>query len=121
MVEIDNSLINVDLEKCTLCKACINDCVTGIFYVESDKLKILDDFEKLCLFCGHCVAICPVNAIKLKVNDESFTKDIYKIKPVFRLHPPRKGHRGSIKKHYNAGGILGYCEDYINELVHKMM
>ena len=25
---------------------------------------------------------------------------IFKIKPVFRLHPPRKGYKGSIKKHY---------------------
>ncbi|MHA1194699.1 MAG: 50S ribosomal protein L30 [Promethearchaeota archaeon] len=48
-------------------------------------------------------------------------KDIYKIKPVFRLHPPHKGFRGSIKKHYNEGGSLGYVENYINELIHKML
>ncbi|MFW9899813.1 MAG: 50S ribosomal protein L30 [Candidatus Thorarchaeota archaeon] len=48
-------------------------------------------------------------------------KDIYKIKPVFRLHPPRKGHRGSIKKHYNEGGTLGNIGPYINELIHKML
>ncbi|MFX0040016.1 MAG: 50S ribosomal protein L30 [Promethearchaeota archaeon] len=48
-------------------------------------------------------------------------KDIYKIKPVFRLHPPRKGHRGSIKKHYNEGGTLGNIGIYINELIHKML
>ena len=49
------------------------------------------------------------------------TKDIYKIKPVFRLHPPRKGFRGSIKKHYGEGGTLGYVKDYINELIYKMI
>ena len=48
-------------------------------------------------------------------------KDIYKIKPVFRLHPPRKGHRGSIKKHYTEGGTLGDVGSYINELIHKML
>jgi len=48
-------------------------------------------------------------------------KDIYKIKPVFRLHPPRKGHRGTIKKHYNEGGTLGHIGIYINELIHKML
>ena len=48
-------------------------------------------------------------------------KDIYKIKPVFRMHPPQKGFRGSIKKHYNEGGTLGYVENYINELVQKMI
>ncbi|MBN1802949.1 MAG: 50S ribosomal protein L30 [Candidatus Lokiarchaeota archaeon] len=48
-------------------------------------------------------------------------KDVYKIKPVFRLHPPRKGHRGTIKKHYAEGGVLGNVGVYINEIIHKMM
>ncbi|MFW9826906.1 MAG: 50S ribosomal protein L30 [Candidatus Thorarchaeota archaeon] len=48
-------------------------------------------------------------------------KDIYKIKPVFRLHPPRKGHRGNIKKHFNEGGTLGDVGIYINQLIHKML
>ncbi|GAG01927.1 unnamed protein product [marine sediment metagenome] len=46
---------------------------------------------------------------------------IYKIKPVFRLHPPRKGYRGSIKKHFNEGGTLGDVGIYINVLIHKML
>ncbi|MCK4369492.1 MAG: 50S ribosomal protein L30 [Candidatus Lokiarchaeota archaeon] len=48
-------------------------------------------------------------------------KDIYKIKPVFRLHPPRKGHKGTIKKHYNEGGTLGNVGIFINVLIHKMI
>jgi large subunit ribosomal protein L30 len=48
-------------------------------------------------------------------------KDIYKIKPVFRLHPPKKGHRGTIKRHYGEGGTLGYVGLFINELIHKML
>ena len=43
----------------------------------------------------------------------------YKIKPVFRLHPPRKGHKG-IKRSFKEGGELGYHGDEINELLHKM-
>lgn len=46
---------------------------------------------------------------------------IDKIKPVFRLHPPRKGYRGSIKKHYGEGGTLGYVQNYINDLIYKMI
>ena len=46
---------------------------------------------------------------------------IYKIKPVFRLHPPIKGHRGTIKRHYGEGGTLGYVGIYINEIVRKMI
>ncbi|MFX0029453.1 MAG: 50S ribosomal protein L30 [Candidatus Hermodarchaeota archaeon] len=48
-------------------------------------------------------------------------KDLQKIKPVFRLHPPRKGHRGGIKYHYTEGGTLGYVGIYINDLIHKML
>ncbi len=48
-------------------------------------------------------------------------RDIYKIKPVFRMHPPRKGHRGSIKKTYKESGTLGYVGNYINDLAYKMM
>lgn len=43
----------------------------------------------------------------------------YKIKPIFRLHPPRKGHRG-IKRSVKEGGELGYHGDKINELLYKM-
>ncbi|MHC1624344.1 MAG: 50S ribosomal protein L30 [Candidatus Methanospirareceae archaeon] len=43
----------------------------------------------------------------------------YQIKPVFRLHPPRKGHRG-IKRSVKEGGELGYHGDRINELLHRM-
>jgi large subunit ribosomal protein L30 len=41
------------------------------------------------------------------------------IKPVFRLHPPRKGHRG-VKRRYTQGGVLGYHGDKINDLLLKM-
>jgi len=42
-----------------------------------------------------------------------------KIKPVLRLHPPRKGHRG-IKRSVKQGGELGYHGNTINELLYKM-
>ena len=49
-------------------------------------------------------------------------KDVYKLKPVFGLHPPRKGYKGSIKKHYSEGGTLGKVpSEFINELIHKMI
>ena len=54
---------------------------------------------------------------KIKYNSNF----LYKLKPVFRLHPPIKGHRGTIKKHYREGGTLGYVSDFINELIHKMI
>ena len=76
--EINNAIINVDLEGCTLCKACVNDCVAGLFYIESDTLHIVDEFEELCILCGHCAAVCPVDVVKIKGHDTKSTDDIYK-------------------------------------------
>lgn len=43
------------------------------------------------------------------------------VKPVFRLHPPKKGYKGKIKKSYAAGGVTGYRGDTINNLVKRMV
>ena len=43
------------------------------------------------------------------------------IKPVFRLHPPRKGFKGGVKKSYIAGGATGYRGQAINELIKRMV
>ncbi len=42
------------------------------------------------------------------------------IKPVFRLHPPRKGYE-AIKKAFNEGGSLGYRGEEINNLLKRMI
>jgi large subunit ribosomal protein L30 len=42
------------------------------------------------------------------------------VKPIFRLHPPRKGYK-NIKKTYNEGGSLGYRGENIEELINKMI
>ncbi len=43
------------------------------------------------------------------------------IKPVFRLHPPKGGFKGSIKKPYRDGGELGYRGSEINNLLKRMI
>jgi len=40
--------------------------------------------------------------------------------PVFRLHPPRKGHEG-MKRSWQAGGALGNRGAEINALIEKML
>ena len=45
--------------------------------------------------------------------------DFPSLKPVFRLHPPRKGYEG-IKRSFNEGGALGYRGDKINQLIRRM-
>ena len=52
-------------------------------------------------------------------NEEVKIKEIPGLKPVFRLHPPRKGHAG-IKRTVQQGGVLGNHGEEISVLLHKM-
>ncbi len=52
---------------------------------------------------------------------EANLSDIKGMKPVFRLHPPRKGHqRRGVKQSFTLGGSLGYRGNEINNLISKM-
>ena len=55
------------------------------------------------------------------INGEVLLHKQNVIKPVFRLHPPRGGFKGSTKKPYGAGGEAGYRGEKINELVLRML
>ena len=48
-------------------------------------------------------------------------KEVKDLKPVFRLHPPIGGFKGSIKKPIGAGGALGNVGDKINVYLKKMI
>lgn len=45
--------------------------------------------------------------------------DLPGLKPVLRLHPPRKGHK-TTKRTYQQGGSLGYHGSAINSLLYRM-
>jgi large subunit ribosomal protein L30 len=47
-------------------------------------------------------------------------KDIPEIKPLFRLNPPKKGHR-TVKRSFVNKGSLGYRKDAINTLIERML
>jgi large subunit ribosomal protein L30 len=53
------------------------------------------------------------------IEEKASLKDIPGLKPVFRLHPPRKGHAG-IKRTVRQGGELGDHDENIDMLLHKM-
>jgi large subunit ribosomal protein L30 len=50
---------------------------------------------------------------------ETRLRDIPGLKPVLRLHPPRKGYK-TTKRTYVQGGALGYYGQEINTLLYKM-
>ena len=48
--------------------------------------------------------------------------DFLKLKPFFRLHPPKGGfEKAGIKKPFTVKGALGYRGDKINDLIKKML
>ncbi|QYZ79083.1 50S ribosomal protein L30 [Methanofollis formosanus] len=50
---------------------------------------------------------------------EAMMQDIPELKPVLRLHPPRKGYR-TIKRTFQQGGALGNYGEEINDLLYRM-
>ena len=57
-------------------------------------------------------AICDLDAEYSRLPD---------VKPLFRLHPPKKGFKGKVKKSYTNGGVTGYRGTAINDLLKKMI
>ncbi|NHJ41372.1 MAG: 4Fe-4S dicluster domain-containing protein, partial [Asgard group archaeon] len=58
------------------CELCIDVCPISLYYLDeniSEKKVIFDDPIKRCIRCGHCIAICPEEAIKYVDADEPFS------------------------------------------------
>jgi len=71
-------------------------------YVQRNSFKTLSDLAEII----H----------KVKVEYSSLPD----IKPLFRLHPPKKGYQGKVKRSYSAGGVTGYQGEAINDLIKQM-
>ncbi|MBM1154489.1 uL30 family ribosomal protein [archaeon] len=56
-------------------------------------------------------------AIQLLLYTEVNPRRIF---PIFRLHPPSGGYKGSIKRPYADGGAWGYRGPAINQLLRRM-
>ena len=53
-------MVSIDENRCTLCNLCIPVCVRRILR-QGDKGVVVTDPE-LCIYCGHCKAVCSTNA-----------------------------------------------------------
>lgn len=58
MVEINRSV-------CTGCGQCIGDCIAENLSVREGKAEVSGS----CILCGHCVAVCPFNAVSIPEYD----------------------------------------------------
>lgn len=72
-IMLENSKIIVDLKACTKCNSCVNEC--HFYYFDSDTLCLDADADEDCIECGKCVTVCPTNAIKLKIYEDTVLKD----------------------------------------------
>jgi nitroreductase/NAD-dependent dihydropyrimidine dehydrogenase PreA subunit len=69
-------MVNIDLEKCIGCGACVRDCFMKDLSVESGKAVFKN---ARCIRCGHCIAVCPTNAVTIDGYDMSEVVDIEKM------------------------------------------
>ncbi|MCZ7399419.1 MAG: 50S ribosomal protein L30 [Candidatus Methanoperedens sp.] len=77
------------------------DALTLEYLTKNTKFKSFGDLAK---------AIC---------EGKSSISDVPKLKPVFRMHPARKGLKGT-KRTFQEGGDLGFHGEQINALLNKM-
>ena len=62
----EHSII-IDSSLCNRCCMCVNDCPDGVLFMTSSTAEYNGQF---CVKCGHCVAICPQNAVSISGYDD---------------------------------------------------
>lgn len=60
-------MIIVNKEACIGCGSCFRDCVCYYFEMKDGKAEIRNP-SAACIRCGHCTAVCPVQAITLQAE-----------------------------------------------------
>lgn len=58
---------------------------------------------------------------KALVDGKGDISEVEELKPIFRLHPPKKGFKGKRNLPVGMGGVNGYRGTGINELVKRMV
>ena len=69
--------ITIDQDRCTRCESCVDVCVRRIYESTGDNITLTDPAK--CIVCGHCMAICPTDAIRLSVVNPDEFEPIQKI------------------------------------------
>jgi len=54
-------MVTIDKERCIGCGSCISDCCMSNLMLENGKAAVRKD----CILCGHCVVICPTEAVSI--------------------------------------------------------
>ncbi|MFX1531297.1 MAG: nitroreductase family protein [Promethearchaeota archaeon] len=99
------SVLGIDKEKCSNCGQCITECGRGYFSFNNDKKVIFNENLATCNICGHCIAICPEDAIITKDLDDVETflgidspETLVKYENLFKLLRAKRSIRHYKKK-----------------------
>ena len=96
------SILGIDYQKCNVCRLCIKEC--RFFLLDDTENKVLfEDLDNMCSLCGHCIAVCPQDAIIYEnFGDEAFTfkgiENLDTIVPFDNLYKFLRAHRSI--RHY---------------------
>jgi len=67
----ENGRITIDYERCNSCGLCIKICKDFSLKMENNKPVVSDHPLFGCIACGHCMAICPTQAIEVSGREMS--------------------------------------------------
>lgn len=85
------SIINVDVDKCVGCNACVRACPVGDANIaqmdEEKRLKILIDDEK-CIKCGACIRACSHDARSYVDDTQKFLEDLHRGQEIALIAAP---------------------------------
>ncbi len=111
-------IIGIDIKKCSNCQACIKDCPTRNFSIDDSQKKVVFN-ESNCILCGHCISVCPENAIihedmedeilEFELSQDSSTyisfesiHKLFRVKRSVRQYSSEKVSEESIKRIINS-------------------
>ncbi|MGC9366590.1 MAG: nitroreductase family protein [bacterium] len=92
-------IIEVNLNKCTKCKLCLNACPANLFSFQNDCINFQDP-NHWCIKCGHCLAICPAQAVE------------YDLSPSYREYSKNIPHQ--LLSLLNQRSIRNYSEEQVS-------
>ena len=65
-VEGSRGGLNIDIDKCVMCKACAVRCPTNCLTVEAEK-GLWEREVMACIYCGVCADCCPTDCISMTI------------------------------------------------------
>lgn len=67
----ENGTVHIHEELCTVCGKCVEVCKDFSLIIKDNKLQVNPEPVFGCIGCGHCMAVCPNNAIEVTGRTQS--------------------------------------------------